>query len=93
MVAIPLYRGVGLPLYWPVALAAADGVALSEITGQELPTAVVGRSPRELAWRRFRGNKTGVFTLVIAAFLILSTTFAPLLKSAFGLDPELVITI
>lgn len=64
------------------------GVALNEITGQERPAAVVGRSPRELAWRRFRGNKTGVFTLLVAAFLILSTTFAPLLKSVFGLDPR-----
>lgn len=49
---------------------------------------VVGRSPRQLAWRRFRANKTGIITLSIALFLILSTIFAPLLRDIFGLDPR-----
>ena len=49
---------------------------------------IVGRSPRELAWRRFRSNKTGLITVSIAAFLIFSTLFAPLLRSIFGLDPR-----
>ena len=50
---------------------------------------VVGRSPRELAWRRFRANKTGLVTLVIALFLIISTISAPLLRTLFGLDPRI----
>ena len=54
----------------------------------ESATGVVGRSPRELAWRRFRSNKTGVITLAVASILILSTAFAPLLRTLFGLDPR-----
>ena len=53
----------------------------------EPATIIAGRSPRELAWRRFRSHRAGLVTLVIAAFLILSTLFAPLLKKLFGLDP------
>ena len=63
-------------------------MALNYGESELAPAAVVGRSPRELAWRRFRSNKTGVVTLVIALILIFSTIFAPLLRTLFGLDPR-----
>ena len=48
---------------------------------------IAGRSPRELAWRRFKSHRAGVLTLVVAAFLVVVTLFAPILKALFGLDP------
>jgi len=50
---------------------------------------IAGRSPRELAWRRFRTHKAGLATLIIALGLILVTVFAPILKNIFGLDPTI----
>lgn len=50
---------------------------------------IAGRSPRELAWRRFRTHKAGLLTLVIASCLITFTLFAPVLKTIFGLDPTI----
>ena len=63
-------------------------MALSQTESLEATIGVVGRSPRELAWRRFRSNKTGVITLAIALALIFSTLFAPVLRAIFGLDPR-----
>jgi ABC-type dipeptide/oligopeptide/nickel transport system permease subunit len=48
---------------------------------------IAGRSPRELAWRRFKSHRAGVLTLVVAAFLVVVTLFAPILKALFGFDP------
>jgi ABC-type dipeptide/oligopeptide/nickel transport system permease subunit len=50
---------------------------------------IAGRSPRELAWRRFRTHKAGLATLIIATTLILVTLLAPLLRTLFGLDPTI----
>ena len=63
-------------------------MALSQVESESASTSVVGRSPRELAWRRFRANKAGLVTLSVALVLILSTAFAPLLRTLFGLDPR-----
>lgn len=63
-------------------------MALSQTESLEATIGVVGRSPRELAWRRFRSSKTGVITLAIALALIFSTLFAPVLRAIFGLDPR-----
>ena len=50
---------------------------------------IAGRSPRELAWRRFRTHKAGLATLLIALALIIFTLFAPIFKMLFGLDPTI----
>ena len=55
----------------------------------EIAPEIAGRSPRELAWRRFRTHKAGLVTLIIAVTLVLATLFAPVLKSLFGLDPTI----
>ena len=53
----------------------------------EEDSGVLSRSPRQLAWLRFRSHKAGVTTLVIATLLILATLFAPVFRTLFGLDP------
>lgn len=63
-------------------------MALSQVVSEGASAPVVGRSPRQLAWRRFRKNKTGLITLTVAVVLILSTVFAPVLRAIFGLDPR-----
>lgn len=47
---------------------------------------VVGRSPRQLAWRRFRTNRFGLPTLIISITLILITITAPLIGALLGID-------
>ncbi|MFM9142236.1 MAG: ABC transporter permease [Actinomycetota bacterium] len=59
------------------------------VSDLEVAPEIAGRSPKELAWRRFRTHKAGLVTLVLAVSLILATLFAPILKSIFGLDPTI----
>ena len=63
-------------------------MGLSQEVLESATPSVVGRSPRQLAWRRFRANKAGLVTLVLALILIFSTVFAPLLRALFGMDPR-----
>ena len=45
-----------------------------------------GRSPRELAWRRFRRNKVGIAAAIFTLGTLLSSLFAPLICKALGLS-------
>lgn len=47
---------------------------------------MIGRTPRQLAWRRFRSNRFGLPTLIISATLIFSTILAPLIGGLLGID-------
>ena len=47
---------------------------------------MIGRTPRQLAWRRFRGNRFGLPTLIISITLISSTILAPLIGGLLGID-------
>jgi len=47
---------------------------------------VIGRTPRQLAWRRFRKNRFGLPTSIISITLIFSTILAPLIGGLFGID-------
>jgi len=47
---------------------------------------VIGRTPRQLAWRRFRKNRFGLPTLIISSTLIFSTIVAPLIGGLLGID-------
>ncbi len=47
---------------------------------------VIGRTPRQLAWRRFRRNRFGLPTLIISGTITLSTVLAPLIGGLFGID-------
>ncbi len=47
---------------------------------------VIGRTPRQLAWRRFRRNRFGLPTLIISGTITLITILAPLIGGLFGID-------
>jgi ABC-type dipeptide/oligopeptide/nickel transport system permease subunit len=47
---------------------------------------VIGRTPRQLAWRRFRRNRFGIPTLIISGTITLVTVLAPLIGGLFGID-------
>jgi ABC-type dipeptide/oligopeptide/nickel transport system permease subunit len=47
---------------------------------------VIGRTPRQLAWRRFRTNRFGLPTLIISATLIVVTVAAPFIGGLLGID-------
>jgi ABC-type dipeptide/oligopeptide/nickel transport system permease subunit len=47
---------------------------------------VIGRTPRQLAWRRFRRNRFGLPTLIISATLIVVTIVAPFIGGLLGID-------
>ena len=47
---------------------------------------VIGRTPRQLAWRRFRRNRFGLPTLIISATLIVVTVAAPFIGGLLGID-------
>jgi peptide/nickel transport system permease protein len=49
---------------------------------------LVGRSPAQLMWRRFRRDRTGVISAVIVLFFILVALAAPLISAVYGKDPQ-----
>lgn len=57
---------------------------------QEAPQAQIltSRSPRELAWRRFKKNKVGITALVTSIFFVSCAVFAPLIAWAINIDPN-----
>lgn len=48
---------------------------------------VVGKSPKELAWARFRKDKFAMFALGVIAFYILVAVLAPVLCAVLGISP------
>ncbi|WP_214413627.1 ABC transporter permease [Sphaerisporangium fuscum] len=50
-------------------------------------SSLVGRSPTQLMWRRFRRDKTGVASAVIVLFFIVVALAAPLISAVYGKDP------
>ena len=49
--------------------------------------AVVGRSPGQLMWRRFRRDKTGVASAIIVLAFFLIALLAPVISALYGKDP------
>jgi len=49
--------------------------------------ATVGRSPRQLAWRRFRANKIAIPSLVASLSFVLVAIFAPVIARIINVDP------
>lgn len=56
----------------------------------EVPRQVLGRSPWELFWRRFRKDKFAIAGLVIVALMILLAVLAPLAATITGHGPNQV---
>ncbi|MEZ0071891.1 ABC transporter permease [Planotetraspora sp. GP83] len=71
----------------PATTASATDAADS-VTGTPEPApAIVGRSPGQLMWRRFRRDKTGMISALIVLFFILVALAAPLISALYGKDP------
>lgn len=47
---------------------------------------IVQRTPRQIAWMRFRRNKVGVISAGVASFFIFGAYFAPLITRILGLS-------
>jgi peptide/nickel transport system permease protein len=48
---------------------------------------LVGRSPGQLMWRRFKRDRTGVISAYIVGFFFLIAIFAPLIAKVYGKNP------
>jgi ABC-type dipeptide/oligopeptide/nickel transport system permease subunit len=64
-------------------------MATQDFAGTEVETgeAVVGKSPGQLAWRRFKRDKLAIVSLVIVSLVVLLALAAPLITRLFGVDP------
>jgi len=49
---------------------------------------LTSRSPRQLAWRRFKKNKVGLVALATSLFFIFAAAFAPLIAILINVDPN-----
>lgn len=49
--------------------------------------AIIGKSPRELAWQRMSGDKVALVALGVIGFYILVAAFAPVICSVLGISP------
>jgi peptide/nickel transport system permease protein len=62
-----------------------SGDAVAAATGAKKPP--VGRSPGQLAWRRFRRDKTGVVAGCVVLFFFVVGLGAPVISWLYGKDP------
>ena len=49
---------------------------------------IQGRSPRQIAWMRFKRNKVGVGAALVSITLLLLSLFAPIVAKIIGVDPD-----
>jgi len=49
---------------------------------------LTSRSPRQLAWRRFKKNKVGLVALATSLFFIFAAALAPLIAALINVDPN-----
>lgn len=48
---------------------------------------IAGRSPRQIAWSRFKRNKVGMFAAGVSIFLLSLSLFAPIVCRILGINP------
>ena len=53
---------------------------------------LVSRSPRQLAWIRFKRNKAGIVAAIVAGFFFITAFLAPVITGMLGLDPTTTYT-
>ncbi|MCX6449708.1 MAG: ABC transporter permease [Actinobacteria bacterium] len=49
---------------------------------------ITSRSPRQIAWRRFRRNKVGMVAAWISVIVLMLSLFAPLVCKVLGINPD-----
>jgi ABC-type dipeptide/oligopeptide/nickel transport system permease subunit len=57
-------------------------------TSREKDGSIQGRSPRQIAWMRFKRNKVGMTAAVVSIVLLSLSLFAPLVCKLLGIDPD-----
>lgn len=62
--------------------------ATSTVESSEKAPEIKGRSPREIAWRRFKRNKVGMGASILSLTILLTSLFAPLVCKVIGIDPN-----
>ena len=50
--------------------------------------AIVGRSPRQIAWMRFKRNKVGVGAAMMSIAILMLSLCAPIVAKVIGVDPD-----
>jgi len=71
-----------------MASVGTDLQAPSEAPGGEPTQQVVGRSPWELFWRRFRQDKFAIGGIIVTVLIILMAALAPVISHLRGIDPN-----
>jgi peptide/nickel transport system permease protein len=66
--------------------------ALKEELNSEESQEIVQRTPKQIAWGRFKRNKVGVYAGYATLFFLACSIFAPLITRAFGVDNHTVYT-
>ncbi|MFF1874033.1 ABC transporter permease [Streptomyces sp. CB03911] len=61
--------------------------ATPDAAGAAPAKAFQGLSPRTIAWRRFRRDRTGVISALVVLFFVLVALAAPLISAIYGKDP------
>ncbi|MGF1430245.1 ABC transporter permease [Kitasatospora sp. LaBMicrA B282] len=66
-----------------------DSVAVASATGEsgDKPAVLLGRTPRQIAWSRFKRNRIGVLCAFIVIFYILIAVLAPVISALYGQSP------
>ncbi len=59
---------------------------MAEAALKEESQEIVQRTPKQIAWARFKRNKVGVYAGCVTIFFLLCSIFAPLITRAFGVD-------
>jgi ABC-type dipeptide/oligopeptide/nickel transport system permease subunit len=49
---------------------------------------ITGRSPRQIAWRRFRRNKVGMVAALFSVIILMLSLFAPVVCKVLGINPD-----
>lgn len=67
----------------------ATAAVVTEASEEDFSTQeIMGRSPRQIAWMRFRRNKVGMAAAIVSATIIGMSFFAPVIAGLWGLDPD-----
>jgi ABC-type dipeptide/oligopeptide/nickel transport system permease subunit len=57
-------------------------------TSADSKAVIAGRSPRQIAWSRFRRNKVGMVAAGVSIFLLSMSLFAPIVCRILGINPD-----
>ena len=71
-----------------MASIGTDLQAPSDTPSEEPSKEVVGRSPWELFWRRFKQDKFAIAGIIVVVLILLMAVLAPLIASWRGIQPN-----